>query len=429
MVDWNEDGLLDLIVGDYDGLISYFRNVGSLGSPLLTFDSYLSVGGSPINVVGNSCPWVDDWDEDGNKDLLVGCADGRVYLFGNEGTNADPVFNQSDFVRLAGGEPLDPAGRSAPLVIDLDDDGLKDIVCGHIDGTPYYYKNYGSNANPLFVGYDTLRTGDVPVDPDATSRFAAIDWDGDGDLDLMGGSIDARIKLYLQTPATLPSPELSFPAFSPWIIPTSGGVIDFTMAVENTSSQPLTFDVWTEVLLPDYTYFGILLSRTDLTLDPSLQINRDFTQNVPGWAPNGLYTYIGCIGDVENLQVFTTSEFYWHKMDIGGGEEVDNWAVFDSGVEPVFAVTRGKDTIFDMRATPNPFNAMTSIEFSLDDAADVSLKVYDVGGRECANLCTGFLASGSHILYWDAAGFTSGVYLLKLETDGNYRINKLLYVK
>ena len=84
---------------------------------------------------------------------------------------------------------------------------------------------------------------------------------------------------------------------------------------------------------------------------------------------------------------------------------------------------------FDLSAAPNPFNTVTSIEFSLDAATHVSLQVYDVGGRECANLCTGFFASGSHILYWDATEFSSGVYLLKLETDRNHRINKLLYVK
>ncbi|MHC4800473.1 MAG: FG-GAP-like repeat-containing protein, partial [Planctomycetota bacterium] len=340
-------------------------------------------------------------------------------LFLNEGTNEDPVFNQSDFVRLAGGEPLVPEGRSAPMVIDLDDDGLKDLVCGHIDGTPYFYKNYGTNFDPLFVSYDTLKTGEVPLDPGATSRFAAIDWDDDGDLDLMGGSIDARIKLYMQTPTTLPSPILSFPAFSPWIIPTSGGVIDFTMAVENTSSQQLTFDVWTEVLLPDYTFYDILLSRSDLTLGPSQQISRDFTQNVPGGAPNGLYTYIGYIGDVENLQIFTGSEFYWHKMDIGGGEEVDNWDVFDSSGERGHDMTRQKEADISLSAAPNPFNSSTEIEFRLHDPADISLKIYDLTGRESANLCTGFLPSGSHTLYWDAAGFSSGVYLLKLDA-GHY---------
>jgi hypothetical protein len=72
---------------------------------------------------------------------------------------------------------------------------------------------------------------------------------------------------------------------------------------------------------------------------------------------------------------------------------------------------------------PNPFNPSTQIQFSVPQAGFVTLKVYDMLGREVATLVNGDLAPSSYSITWNAANVSSGVYLYKLDA-GNYSVTK-----
>jgi hypothetical protein len=72
---------------------------------------------------------------------------------------------------------------------------------------------------------------------------------------------------------------------------------------------------------------------------------------------------------------------------------------------------------------PNPFNAETNISFSLAEAGDVTLKVYDITGRLVATLVNGYQEAGEHVATWDASNLSSGVYFYKL-TAGDYTSTK-----
>ncbi|MDZ4698380.1 MAG: T9SS type A sorting domain-containing protein [Rhodothermales bacterium] len=65
---------------------------------------------------------------------------------------------------------------------------------------------------------------------------------------------------------------------------------------------------------------------------------------------------------------------------------------------------------------PNPFNPTTSIRFSLPEAAQVRLSVFDMLGREVSVLVDGSIAAGQHTATFDAADLPSGMYLYRLET-------------
>jgi hypothetical protein len=67
---------------------------------------------------------------------------------------------------------------------------------------------------------------------------------------------------------------------------------------------------------------------------------------------------------------------------------------------------------------PNPFNPVTEFAFRLDDEARVSLKVYDLAGREVADLVDGVLSAGGHRVQWQPERLPSGTYLYQLRTDG-----------
>lgn len=72
---------------------------------------------------------------------------------------------------------------------------------------------------------------------------------------------------------------------------------------------------------------------------------------------------------------------------------------------------------------PNPFNPATTINFDLPSDNQVSLKVYDLLGREIANLVNDFRSAGSYSVEFDASNLTSGIYIYELRA-GNFIMNK-----
>ncbi|MCW5896353.1 MAG: T9SS type A sorting domain-containing protein [Bacteroidetes bacterium] len=78
---------------------------------------------------------------------------------------------------------------------------------------------------------------------------------------------------------------------------------------------------------------------------------------------------------------------------------------------------------------PNPFNPATTISFSLPHRSHVSLKVFDLLGREVAILVSGELSSGEHSRTWTATGVSSGVYLCRLEAGSLRGTRKLMLIR
>ncbi|NQU66899.1 MAG: T9SS type A sorting domain-containing protein [Candidatus Marinimicrobia bacterium] len=80
-------------------------------------------------------------------------------------------------------------------------------------------------------------------------------------------------------------------------------------------------------------------------------------------------------------------------------------------------------------AYPNPFNPVTSIGFVIPDAVAVSLIIYDMNGRELAVLANGVLAAGYHNYQWNADGYSSGLYFVKMITPDYTKTQKLMLMK
>ncbi len=78
---------------------------------------------------------------------------------------------------------------------------------------------------------------------------------------------------------------------------------------------------------------------------------------------------------------------------------------------------------------PNPFNPTTTIEFSLSEPAQVSLKIYTLMGSEVVELVDKKLAAGAHRVGWNAENLPNGVYLYILEAAGYREIRKAILMK
>lgn len=78
---------------------------------------------------------------------------------------------------------------------------------------------------------------------------------------------------------------------------------------------------------------------------------------------------------------------------------------------------------------PNPFNPTTTIRFYIPRHSHVTLKVFDVLGREVATLIDGELNAGEHSVVFDAKDLSSGIYFIRLKTGEHTQTNKAIVVK
>jgi hypothetical protein len=78
---------------------------------------------------------------------------------------------------------------------------------------------------------------------------------------------------------------------------------------------------------------------------------------------------------------------------------------------------------------PNPFNPTTNIQYTLKSAGNVSLKVYDVVGRQVANLVDGIQNAGNHDVKFLASDLASGVYFYRLVSPSGTLVKKMMLMK
>jgi glucuronoarabinoxylan endo-1,4-beta-xylanase len=86
-------------------------------------------------------------------------------------------------------------------------------------------------------------------------------------------------------------------------------------------------------------------------------------------------------------------------------------------------------TQFTLGNYPNPFNASTVISYKLPGNSQVTLKLFDVLGREVATLVDEAQSGGDHLVRWDASRFSSGVYLYRLTANDLVQTRKMVLLK
>jgi len=78
---------------------------------------------------------------------------------------------------------------------------------------------------------------------------------------------------------------------------------------------------------------------------------------------------------------------------------------------------------------PNPFNPITKIEFGLPEYTKVNLEIYNILGQRVAKLVDNELEAGYHEIEWNAAIYTSGIYILQMQTAKYHAVKKMLLLK
>ncbi|MHB8973380.1 MAG: FG-GAP repeat domain-containing protein [Pirellulaceae bacterium] len=140
--------------------------------------------------------WTDyGWDDayDANGRWTRGPLHGYVYLIRNRGTTEAPEYEPPAQISAAG-QPVDVYGMPSPNFADFDGDGDLDLLCGEFLDQFTYFQNTGSRTEPRYAAAQRLTHAGQPLHMDLQMIVpVAIDWDRDGDVDLICGDEDGRV--------------------------------------------------------------------------------------------------------------------------------------------------------------------------------------------------------------------------------------------
>ncbi len=220
--DYDGDGKLDLVIGiedwsDYGwddaydgagawtagplhGVIYWLKNIGTNAEPEYAAPEPLRTTDGLIDVYGCPTPQFADFDGDGDLDLICGeFLDGFTY-FENIGTREAPVYSPGVRVRSTNHDELKmDLQMIVPIVFDWDRDGLPDLIVGDEDGRVAWIQNSGQRDDrnaPLFHPPRYFQQQAATLKCGALATPVGVDWDGDGDWDILSGNTAGYIEFF-----------------------------------------------------------------------------------------------------------------------------------------------------------------------------------------------------------------------------------------
>jgi Ca2+-binding RTX toxin-like protein len=207
-VDIDGDGDLDALSGNGDGDILFFRNTGTVNSPVFAAAVFNPFGLTDVSY--SASPSFVDIDNDGDLDAFVGEFTGSIFFSRNIGTTSNPVFAAATINPFG---LIDVGDFVSPVFVDIDNDGDLDAFVGGYQGNTLFFRNTGTASNPVFATASTNPFGLTDVGIAASPSF--VDIDGDGDLDaLIGNSVGNT--LFFRNNGTVSNPVFAAASTNPF---------------------------------------------------------------------------------------------------------------------------------------------------------------------------------------------------------------------
>ena len=182
-IDIDSDGDLDLFIGTatdlsefpINGKVKFYENIGNDSNlePIWNLVNSEFLGG---NAGYNLSLDFGDIDADGDYDMLVGEYNGTIRIYLNVGNEFDPNFSEYSLIN-----DIDLSGYSIPKLVDIDNDLDLDLFIGQSTGNISFYENIGSNENYDFILVSS-NYNDISVSNKSSIDFFDIDNDEDYDL-------------------------------------------------------------------------------------------------------------------------------------------------------------------------------------------------------------------------------------------------------
>jgi len=221
LVDIDDDGDLDVFIGRGPGQTRAYENTGGASSPTWTRNG----GWDPPGMAGIANPGFGDLDGDGDYDLILGDSAGLMHTYENTGTVNSPTWTDKDAWDIA----WDVGDYAAPTMGDIDNDGDLDAFVGENIATSYAFENTGSKANEGYFNSTAIGVGKIV-------NWTSISW-----TETRPGQTDAT--LYVRTGNTTPpdgtwsgwTSAMSTPAGTAFTCPP-GSYIQVQVYLETTNT-------------------------------------------------------------------------------------------------------------------------------------------------------------------------------------------------
>lgn len=216
-IDFDGDGDLDILCGEFLDGFTYFENIGTRTAPKYAAGiKLIAADGKPLHMdLEMIVPVAFDWDKDGDYDLIVGDEDGRVAFIENTGkfhSDHTPIFLQPKYFQQEADE-VKFGALATPVGFDWDGDGDTDIICGDTAGYIAFIENLSGPGveQPKWAAPKRLEAdgkvlrimagpnGSIQGPAEAKWGYttqSVADWDGDGLPDLIVNSILGKVVWY-----------------------------------------------------------------------------------------------------------------------------------------------------------------------------------------------------------------------------------------
>ena len=440
--DYDLDGYVDLIVS---------HPAGFLGTPVrsnLLFHNegdgtFANVLDTPItqNTAAFTVPSWSDYDMDGDPDLFIGSGPasavaGLDYLY----RNLSVETGTATFERITEGE-LASTARDGQVInwIDYDNDGDLDSFVTNWGG------NMGGLADELFRNDDGVLTrissGALVTDREVSLASVWADFDNDADLDVFvaDGSGGRPNRLYENNGDGTFSKRTGLPVTSDINVSwgasagdyDNDGDLDLFVANAQNGSRNFLYrnDLaagrhWLKVLLSGTTSNSSAIGarvRAKATIDGEAvwQLREVSSQNSFN-GHNSLVVHFGLL----DAEVVDSLQITWPSGQVEIYEDIasDQYLLAREG-SAVSPVSNTLQDILPEQMTldppyPNPFRGQASIGYSLARTSTVTLSVFDLLGREVAQLVDASQGPGKYTVKWEPATkrVPAGIYMYRLQT-------------
>jgi len=420
-----------------------YNNIKPLSIAFIVFQQTLSsnlatgyfVYGGGIYCTNNSCP-----------SLLNSIVSDNTGYYGIYVYSGNPSITYSDFYNNENGNFYN-CGVGVGVNVTTNANG---------DSCDAYYN---IQEDPLFVdpanGDYHLSWTNYPVQDSTMSP--CIDA-GDPNSTPDPDDTIADMGAYYFDQSVVPDYSVTLSPYNPPIeIPAGGGTFDYNILITNNTNITQTFYAVIFVTLPNGSNYGpISPTPVQIQLPAGGTIDVDLTQNVPGNAPAGVYTYYCLVGTDYNT-ILDSSGFTFTKLGTFQAAGTGDWISYysDVGIEmrdndlwTVDGIYREDGTLvygsmsvdenlipdkFTLYQNyPNPFNPVTTIRYDLSEQSYVTVVIYDMLGRTVRQLVNTTQGAGYRSVQWDATDsfgkpVSAGIYLYQikaLQKDGGQALPK-----